>query len=340
MRHAPYAVPWKIVLLRLVSVRQVLCLGRELRFPSWCSCELRPRLLTYRCLPAQPPGMVVAGAERLTAHQVAELSRSLGALHVSDQGVYDALGRSVVGGVSDMDGGDLADLVGIAGAGLGAGLGVVAAGWCSRAVHGSRGRQRCGERSGGSGTSLKVCDGPGRGVQDFGPPNKAGTGCGTLAPFGIHQMVPDGARSYQHACLLALPGAPLPHPCSLSVLLVQVEGFAASGTTPGKVLADAVLQRIGETTSSSTSSSSSQGAQGDMGGVSGQRATADGIPLAAQQAGGAGRAAGGGGGRGVEPEAAERVRRALSEMGYVSRGKGADVPRQGQSDRAQGLDYA
>lgn len=54
----------------------------------------------------------MAGAERLTAHQAAALSRSLGTLQVSDQGVYDALGRSVVGGLSDMDGGDLADLVG------------------------------------------------------------------------------------------------------------------------------------------------------------------------------------------------------------------------------------
>lgn len=133
-----------------------------------------------------------------------------------------------------------------------------------------------------------------------------------------------------------------PHPGAPCHVLPQVEGFAASGATPGKVLADAVLQRIGETGSST--STSSQGAQGAVGGVSDQRATADGTPLAAQQAGGtagtAGREAGGGGGRGVKPEAADRVRRALSEMGYVSRGKGAGVPRQGQSNRAQGLDYA
>ncbi|EFJ50277.1 hypothetical protein VOLCADRAFT_89228, partial [Volvox carteri f. nagariensis] len=114
----------------------------------------------------------------------------------------------------------------------------------------------------------------------------------------------------------------------------QLEAYQATGTSPGRVLADAVRARL----------------RGDGGegldataAVPSGRATADGVPLGRREEE---RAPGGGACTRVAPRGdaeSERVRHALEELGYgdaeTPSSSPLTPPRQGQSDRSHGADY-
>ncbi|KAG2500676.1 hypothetical protein HYH03_001442 [Edaphochlamys debaryana] len=112
-----------------------------------------------------------------------------------------------------------------------------------------------------------------------------------------------------------------------------LEGYHAPGTTPGRVMADAVAQRL------RGPQGRGSGGGGGSSEVPSGRATADGVPLGT-----------GGGGSGadaesnvaaapLEGEERERVQRALERLGYGDPGHAPPGP-QGQSDRSHGTDYA
>ncbi|KAG2438985.1 hypothetical protein HYH02_010777 [Chlamydomonas schloesseri] len=130
------------------------------------------------------------------------------------------------------------------------------------------------------------------------------------------------------------------HELSGSQLADLVEAYAHSNATPGKVLADAVHQRLQGGGSSGAGDGSQQRMEVDESRVAVGRATADGVQLGTPERGGEAVE-----GRGeVQGEDAARVRRGLARLGYGAPADAADnsgtKQRQGQSDRSQGLDYA
>ncbi|GLC35528.1 hypothetical protein PLESTB_000197800 [Pleodorina starrii] len=111
-----------------------------------------------------------------------------------------------------------------------------------------------------------------------------------------------------------------------------LEAYKATGASPGRVLADAVQERL-------------RGGSGGGGDgapeVPPGRATADGVPLGSPEGGGGCDRGGGSAPAALDGVESERVRQALEELGYGSdSGSAAAPPRQGQSDRSHGADYA
>ncbi|KAG2443732.1 hypothetical protein HXX76_002078 [Chlamydomonas incerta] len=131
------------------------------------------------------------------------------------------------------------------------------------------------------------------------------------------------------------------HELSGSQLADLVEAYAASDASPGKVLADAVHQRLAGGNSGDAGGGGGGGSQQqevDTGRVAIGRATADGVQLGTAEAG---REQSGIEGRGgLQGEDAARVRRGLERLGYGAPDAAGTLPRQGQSDRSQGLDYS